>query len=163
IELSLTNGARDEAMTHLRNLAARPELNPELLSQLANAYFRLGQSDAAAELVQRIRSSGQPLPPLALRVLGLSLWNRSEYPGAVEHLDRVEPDAEVLRALIDSYLHIGQFRSAKHQTDRAKDVEESSPALDQLTRSVTALADRHDNLVKAFPKIDEEAWDGLLC
>lgn len=90
-----------------------------------------------------------------------------EFIEDVQVLQRVDvklkTDSAVLLSAIDAQLDRGQFRAAREQSDRAKEIENPSAGLQERLAALATLAERHATLKKALPETEDAAIDGFVC
>jgi hypothetical protein len=112
--------------------------NPQLLGELAQVQERAGHYDRAAA-VWRALAAAVPHDPAIRRGLARCLTRQEHFAQAVQVLEEAvqlpagQDDAEVLRALAQTYANVGRFREAVWALDRAQAID-PSPRLEPLRR-----------------------------
>ena len=106
VRLSLDAGKPDEALPYLRRYVAAVGDDFDGLLQAADFSLRMKRWDDAFDLASRAQD--QKFHEKAQRILGLVYLHRGDYAKAVEHLDKADPDDEVLRGLIRANLALGR-------------------------------------------------------
>jgi tetratricopeptide (TPR) repeat protein len=147
VRLEAAADARPEALEHLRRYVVIAGDEPSALLTAADWYLRLGRADDAFDLANRAKEQGAR--EKADRVLGLVYRQRGDHAKAVAHLDKAEPDAAVLEALIRSHLALGQLRAALERAAQGDRAEEASAGLRQAVIMANSLADRRKDVLKA--------------
>src|SRR5262249_8130381 len=110
IRLELAANRRTEAVDYLRRYTVVVGNDLKGLIQAAEFHLRLGRYEDAFELASRARE--KRFSAQTQRILGLVYLHRGDYEHAVFHLDRAEPDAQVLEGLIRGYLALGRLGEA---------------------------------------------------
>jgi tetratricopeptide (TPR) repeat protein len=167
--IRLTIALKDElaALDYLRRytLLATKDVRGTLLA--AEAYLKLKHHDEAFELAARVRE--QTFHEKSQRILGLVYLHRGDDAKAVHHLEKAEPDAVVVAALIRATLGLGKLGDLETHLTRAAGVDKPSEALLALCARARAVLKRRSELGKqvSIPAGQEEAYraalDGLAC
>lgn len=150
--LSAATGAPAKAMTYLNLFRAEAADDAVGLARAADVAIRLGRFETAAELLEEARQAegGDP-GSNGERPAGLVAAHRGQFEEAVTHLERVDPDAEVVVALLDAQVALGRLDDAARTAGRARQVEHPTPALKEATALVEKLTRRRDELRGSAP------------
>lgn len=124
--------------------------NLEGLVQAADFALQLGRLDDALELASRSRDID--FHAGTQRVLGLVHFRRGQYERAVFHLERAEPDADVLAALLHSHLALGRLGQAVALVGTAEKFRAGHATLPKLLTTVAALERRKAALLTGVEK-----------
>jgi predicted CXXCH cytochrome family protein len=120
----------------------RRPAQPEFYHQLAEAYFRGGNHEAAAAWYRKALEK-DPLYLPAIRNLGATLSRLNRFAEAAEVLRRAPGDAAALSNLGEALLGQGQHASAEQALRRSLDLDPDSPqALNNLGRALLRLDNR---------------------
>ncbi|HTK75305.1 MAG TPA: DUF3857 domain-containing protein [Gemmataceae bacterium] len=145
--LSAATGARPEAMKYLTLFHAEVGDDAVGLARAADVAVRLGRFETAAEILDEARrGEGGGAGSDAERPAGLVAAHRGAFAEAVTHLEHVEPDAEVLVALIDAQIALGRLDDAARTAGRVRQVERPTPDLKASAAAVEALTRRREEL-----------------
>jgi tetratricopeptide (TPR) repeat protein len=156
-----------EAVDALRRFTVAVGTDVTGLAKAADYSLRLGRLDDAAELATRARDGGGHV--LATRTLGLVSSRRGDHDRAVALLERCDPDAAVVEALIRGNLALGRLNKAARSAEDAAKVEDPTPGLKAACAQVEELLARRKALrAAAKPPADQaESWDkafdAFLC
>jgi tetratricopeptide (TPR) repeat protein len=167
IRLTLLTGKRAETLSYLRrySLVVGEDISGLLLA--AQTYLKLGCYDDAFELASRARDIR--FHEKAQRILGLVYLQRGDWPAAVRHLEKADPDAVVQTALFKAYVQVGNLREVERLLDKVERVESPPAALRQASAAARRLLQRRAELGKlvAVPAGKEGDWslalDALAC
>jgi tetratricopeptide (TPR) repeat protein/transglutaminase-like putative cysteine protease len=151
VRLLAADGKPDEALGYLRRLVVAVGDDPDGLARAADDSVRLGRFDDAFELAGRAKGEDGQLIDLAYRPLGLALAHRGAFAEALRHLEKLEPDADVLTARLRARLALGDLTGAADDAARAKQIEEPTPELRRLAGRVSDLTRRRDEVASAGP------------
>lgn len=159
IRLEAKAGQTSDALDHLRRFTLAAGKDPSVLTRAAEMHLELGRLDDAFELASRARAAGFVVD--TQRVLGLVHLRRQEHERAVFHLERVDPDAEVLDGLIRSYLALGAFAKAERHAETANNLDEDkdTPALRKTLEGFRKLVQRRDQLLQEASQERERLED----
>jgi tetratricopeptide (TPR) repeat protein len=169
VRLATALKMRAEALEYLTLYRLEVEDDPEGLGRAADAAVRLGRFDDAQVLLDKARSAGGGLTPEGDRAHGLILARRGDFAGAVESLQRLDPDAESLAALLDALIALGHLDDAERQARRVRQVEEPTDELNRLAERVACLAERGRDLRAAVgaaagaPEVTNRAVGAFVC
>jgi tetratricopeptide (TPR) repeat protein len=167
IRLSLAADKPDEALPYLRRYITVVGDDFNGLLQGAEFSLRMQRWDDAFELAGRARD--QRFHEKAQRILGLVYLHRGEFAQAAKHLDKADPDDEVLNGLIRAHLALGMLREAAYQGEKAGKLDKRSPELASACEHVLRLLKRREELAKqqAAPAGKEADWadalDRVVC
>jgi tetratricopeptide (TPR) repeat protein/transglutaminase-like putative cysteine protease len=150
VRVATATGARTEALKFLTLYRAQVADDAEGLCRAADAAVRLGRFDDAADLLDQARAPGGGITPAGERPSGLVLAHRGDYAGAVAHLERAEPDADVLAALLHAQLALGHLDEAVAAARRMSQVERPTADVKRTAAQVEALTLRRDELRRAL-------------
>jgi tetratricopeptide (TPR) repeat protein len=158
VRLEAMAGARAEALDHLRHYVVAIGDDQSGLLTAADWYLRLGRADEAFDLADRAKE--QRFHEKAHRILGLVYRQRGDHTKAVFHLNKAEPDATVLEALIRCHLALGQLKAAMECADQGDRVEDAGAGLRQAVIIANSLARRRQDVLQAakVPAGKEEIW-----
>src|SRR5207245_10601207 len=91
---------------------------------------RLGRFDTAAELLDEARGGeGRDAGSDGERPAGLVAAHRGQFAQVVTHLERVEPDADVLVALLDAQIALGRLGDPGRTATGVRQVERPTAEL----------------------------------
>jgi tetratricopeptide (TPR) repeat protein len=146
VRLSLRTNQRDDALTYLRRYTV--EVGDEVNGQLTVAEFclQLERYDEAFDLAARVRE--KTFHEKSQRILGLVYLHRREPAEAIKHLDKAEPDAVVIEALLRAALMLGNLREADKRLEQSERLPASSEALKKTVARAKALIQRRDELAR---------------
>ena len=146
IRLSLLTDQRDEALAYLRRytVLVGDEVSGQLLA--ADYYLRLGRYDEAFDLAARVRE--KTFHEKAQRITGLVYLQRGEPALAIKHLDKAEPDAVVVEALLRATMALGNLHEVTGRLEQAERLSASSETLKKSMAKARTLLQRRDELVK---------------
>jgi len=161
IRLHWLEGEAEPAMQYLRKLAQLAGEDPDQQAKLADWYLKFERFDDAFAAAQRSR--GATHPGLTHRVLGLVYLRRGEDDQAVFHLDRCEPDAQVLAGLLQAMLRLGRLSEARLRLERAGPIERPPEPLRAMMLLLQRLTSRRDALAQASMATKREVFDRLVC
>jgi tetratricopeptide (TPR) repeat protein len=155
IRLALAGGKPAEALPYLRRYIVVVGDDSKGLLKAADYSLRMQRWDDAFDLASRAQ---------APRILGLVYLHRGEYAQAVEHLEKADPDAEVLDGLVRSNLALGALREAAYQAKRASELKNRGLELSADIERVHRLLLRREELAKLLPAPagEEAAWAAAL-
>jgi tetratricopeptide (TPR) repeat protein len=160
--LSAATGSRPEALKYLTLFRAEAGDHPAGLAQAADVAVRLGRFDTAAELLDEARGDERrDIGGDRERPAGLVAAHREKFADAVAHLERVDPDAEVLVALMYAQIALGRLADAERTSARVRQVERSTPELKTATAVVESLTRRRDELRSGA--VSAVALDRFVC
>jgi tetratricopeptide (TPR) repeat protein/transglutaminase-like putative cysteine protease len=167
IRLAILTEKRTEALDALRRYTLLVENDLSGLLLAAETYLKLGRLDDAFDLAVKARDLR--FHERAQRIMGLVYLQKGDDERAILHLERAEPDAVVLAALMRAYLHVGNLREASDQMERAERLDRPSPELrracEQIQRVRARRAELH-KLASAAPGKEGDlpaALDALAC
>ncbi len=149
VRLALDAGKPDEALPYLRRYVAVVGDDFDGLLQAAEFSLRMQRWDDAFDLASRARD--QKFHEKAQRILGLVYLHRGDYAKAVEHLDKADPDDEVLRGLIRANLALGRLREAGFDAEKASKLDKAGPELTADCERVRRLLQRRVELARQLP------------
>ncbi len=146
IQLALAADNQNEALTYLRRYTV--VVGDEIAGQLraADYYLRLGRYDEAFDLAAKVRD--KTFHEKAQRILGLVYLHRREPVEAIKHLDKAEPNAVVVEALLRAGLMLGDLREVQNRLEQADRLLASSDALKKTSERARQLIQRRDELAK---------------
>jgi tetratricopeptide (TPR) repeat protein len=154
IRLALAGGKSAEALPYLRRYIVVVGDDSKGLLKAADYSLRMRRWDDAFDLASRAQ---------AQRILGLVYLHRGEYAQAAEHLEKADPDAEVLDGLVRSNLALGALREAAYQAEKAGALNKRGPELSADIERVHRLLLRREALAKLPPPAGKEAdWAAAL-
>jgi tetratricopeptide (TPR) repeat protein len=142
IRLALAGGKPAEALPYLRRYIVVAADGGAGLLKAADYSLRMQRWDDAFDLASRTQSQ---------RILGLVYLHRGEYLQAAEHLEKADPNAEVLDGLVRSNLALGKLREAAYQAKRASEIKNRGPELSADIQRVHRLLLRREDLAKLMP------------
>ncbi len=159
VRLSLAANNRDDALMYLRRYAVLvgDEVNGQLLA--AEYYLRLERYDEAFDLAARVRE--KTFHEKSQRITGLVYLHRREPAQAIKHLDKAEPDAVVVEALLRATMLLGNLRDAQNRLEQVERLPASSAALKKTTARAQSLIQRRDELAKLNGVITGEGLQAL--
>jgi len=146
IELALAQKDTAQAARYLTRYAALVDDNLKGLIQAADYALRLGRYDQAFDLAARAREQG--FHESTQRILGLVHLHRGAMDKAIFHLERADPGAEVLEAVIRARLALGQLTAAERETQRAGLIPMPPAGLQAARARTRALVERREALLK---------------
>ena len=167
VRLSLDADKPEEALPYLRRYIAAVGDDFDGLLQAADFSLRMKRWDDAYDLAARARD--QKFHEKAQRILGLVCLHRGDDAGAVEHLDKADPDDEVLTGLIRANLALGKLREAAYDAEKASKLDKAGPDLTAACERVRRLLQRRVELARqqAAPAGKEADWaealDRVVC
>jgi tetratricopeptide (TPR) repeat protein len=167
IRLSLVTGDKPAALDYLRRytLLAGDDVSGLLLA--ADTYFNLKHYDDAFDIASRAREIA--FHEKAQRILGLVYLIRGDDVKALHHLDKAEPNPEVLSAMIRATVNLGKIRDLETCLERAGRIAKPSNGLRRAMDRARALLKRREELAKlvTIPAGKEAeyapALDALVC
>jgi tetratricopeptide (TPR) repeat protein len=167
IRLSLVTGDKPAALDYLRRytLLAGDDVSGLLLA--ADTYFNLKHYDDAFDIASRAREIA--FHEKAQRILGLVYLIRGDDVKALHHLDKAEPNSEVLSAMIRATVNLGKVRDLETCLEKAGRIAKPSNGLRRAMDRARALLKRREELVKlvTIPAGKEAeyapALDALVC
>jgi tetratricopeptide (TPR) repeat protein len=142
IRLALAGGKPAEVLPYLRRYIVAVGDDVTGLLKAADYSLRMRRWDDAFDLASRAQSQ---------RILGLVYLHRGEYAQAVEHLQKADPDSEVLDGLVRSNLALGALREAAYQAKRASELKNRGPELSADIVRVHRLLLRREAFAKLLP------------
>ena len=162
VRLSLDAGKPEEALPYLRRYVVAIGDDFDGLLQAADFSLRMKRWDDAFDLASQARD--QKFHEKAQRILGLVYLHRGDYGQAVEHLDKADPDDEVLRGLIRANLALGALREAAFDAEKASRLDKPGPDLIADCEHVQRLLQRRMELAKeqSAPAGKEAGWAGAF-
>jgi tetratricopeptide (TPR) repeat protein/transglutaminase-like putative cysteine protease len=167
VRLELNACHANEALVYLRRYTLAVGDNRDGLLQAATWYLELGRPGDALELALRARE--QKFSAKTQRLLGFIYARQGDVAKAVFHLERADPDGEVLLVLLQSYLALGKLGPAIEACGQCDKFSKEMPELAEVAKTVRQLALRreallHDMRVAAQHRAAwAEAVDAFLC
>ncbi|MFO0926817.1 MAG: tetratricopeptide repeat protein [Gemmataceae bacterium] len=167
VRLCLASGDELAALDYLRRFTLQVDRDVNGLLLAAETYLVMKRHDEAAELARRARDIG--FHEKAQRILGLVALARNDYPAAVRHLQRADPDDVVLTGWIEAQLRAGQLGDLERTIDRARRVTMPSARLRQVVEKGQAALARKKKLragVRVEPGKEEavtRAAEAVAC
>jgi tetratricopeptide (TPR) repeat protein/transglutaminase-like putative cysteine protease len=162
--LSAATGNQPDAAKYLNLFRAEASDDAAGLARAADVAVRLGRFDTAAELLEEARRGEGDAGNATERPAGLVAAHRGKFAEAVTHLERVDPDADVLVALIDSQIALGKLSDAERTAGRVRQVELPTSVLRESAAIVEALSRRRDEVRKsAMSEVDPTSTDRFVC
>jgi tetratricopeptide (TPR) repeat protein len=146
IELCLSQKDRPQAARYLSRYIALVDDNFKGLIQAADYALRLGRYGEAFDLASRARE--QNFHESVQRILGMVALHRGQMDKAVFHLERADPSAEVLEAVIRAKLALGQLSAAEREVQRAGLIPMPPPKLKAARQRTKKLIERREELLK---------------
>ncbi len=107
VDLELQQKDSAKALHYLRRYTLLAKKDIDRLLIAADLHLRLGRLDDAYELAQRARQIRYH--PGTQRILGIVHLRRDQPAKAAYHLERTDPDAEVIEGLIRSHVALGNL------------------------------------------------------
>jgi tetratricopeptide (TPR) repeat protein len=152
----------DKALDYLRRYTVLAGNNLERLIRAAEFHFGMGRLEDAFELAQRARDIR--FHPQTQRLLGLIHLKRNEFGQSVFHLERADPDAEVVEGLIRGYLVLGKLGEAQRVAEKIAGLEPLTLGVRQAEVTLLRVRLRRALLVKDLNIKPEkaEAWNRVL-
>jgi tetratricopeptide (TPR) repeat protein len=146
VRLSLAAHNRDDALTYLRRYTV--QIGDDVSGQLiaADYYLRLERYDEAFDLAARVRA--KTFHEKSQRILGLVYLHRREPAEAIKHLDKAEPDAVVVEALLRATMMLGDLHEVQNRLEQVERLASSSAALKKTAEHARSLLQRRDELAK---------------
>jgi tetratricopeptide (TPR) repeat protein len=169
IKVEIDEKNRPRALDYLRrfSVSASSAGSATRLTRAADYHLQLGRLDDALDLAGRAREMEDLAE--ADRVLGLVYLQQGKYPKALSHLDRADPDAQVMEGLIRSRLALGLLQEALADVKQAEKTEKPSAELTQACATTRQLAARSKSILEGatVPADKQDAWtdaaDRLVC
>ncbi len=167
IRLSLLTGDKPAALDYLRRYTLLADKDVSSLLLAAETYFNLKHYDDAFDLASRARDI--TFHEKAQRILGLVYLIRGDDAKALHHLEKAEPNAEVLSAMIRATVHLGKVRDLETYLDKSGRIDKPSVGLRRAMDRAKALLKRREELARhvTIPAGQEAAYapavDALVC
>ena len=133
---------------HFRHAVELHPRDAESWVGLAASYDRLRRFELADRAYGQAAKILGPTPEI-LNNHGYSYLLRGDYAHAADHLDKADPDDEVLTGLIRSDLALGALREAAYQAERAGKLARRGPDLSAACEHVLRLLQRREAVVSA--------------
>jgi predicted Zn-dependent protease len=146
IRVGLAAGDKMTALAYLRRLAMYAEKDAGGLAEVAEWYYKLGRLDEAREAAMRSRDLN--FHEKAQRVLGLIAYTRGDFRDAALHLDRADPDALVLAALLRSHLLGGTIDKVPATLDRIAKLASVPDVLKGMVAEAKGVLARKEEVAK---------------
>jgi tetratricopeptide (TPR) repeat protein len=161
VRLALVAKNRAEALDYLRRyaVAAGDDVSGQL--RASDSYLRLGMDGEAYALASRA-AEAQPVNPRAQRILGLVCLRRGEEARALRHLEKADPDADVLAARIRAALPSGTLDGLADDLERADKVEGLPADLRDACADARRVLRRRDEVARAG-KWPADVADAVAC
>ncbi len=167
IRMALAGGKQAEALSYLRRYIVAVGDDFQGLLKAADYALRMQRWNDAFDLASQARD--QKFHEQAQRILGLVYLHRRQYAQAAEHLQKADPDSEVLVGLVRANLALGALREAAYQAEKAGSLTKRGPELSADVERVHRLLQRREALAKALPASAgkegdwAEALDRVVC
>jgi tetratricopeptide (TPR) repeat protein len=167
IRLSLRLDDQPAALGYLRRYSVAVGDDVGGLLRAADSYLHLQHYDEAFELANRVRE--QTFHEKAQRILGLVYLHRGDMAEAIKHLEKADPDAVVVEALLRAHLALADLPEVPALLEKADKFDKPSDALRQTADRARRLVDRRNALAKdqkpppGKESFFNKAMDAFVC
>ncbi len=167
IRVSLRQDDRVAALDYLRRYSVAVGDDVPGLLRAADSYLHLHEYDAAFELADRVRE--KTFHEKSQRILGLVYLHRGDAAEAIKHLEKAEPNAVVVEALLRARIALAQLGEVPALLEKAEKYEKPPEALVKTTERARHMLARRTELAHDLkPATGKEAvfktaLDAFVC
>jgi tetratricopeptide (TPR) repeat protein/transglutaminase-like putative cysteine protease len=156
-------GRDDDAFELAQRALSEPETSapgkPEALSEPEASPSGKPEASISGE-----PEASAPGVRSAHRILGLVYLHRRDYPHAISHLERADPDAATIEGLIQGYVASGKLTDADKQAERVDHVPEATLPLCRAYALLIVLGQRRQAIQQdvKIPPAEADLWNRTI-